>query len=104
MRTYILEGWEDPFIQSRSVEIAFILIFEDQHPDIQLPQNDLLVINVCISFESTIYLSLSLSLSHIGHHASVQQDYDWSFVYNSCQILEWFNQCSDELPQAFASR
>ena len=62
MRTYILEGWEDPFIQSRSVEIAFILIFEDQHPDIQLPQNDLLVINVCISFESTIYLSLSLTL------------------------------------------
>ena len=63
MRTYILEGWEDPFIQSRSVEIAFILIFEDQHPDIQLHQNDLLVISVCISFESTIYLSLSLSLS-----------------------------------------
>ena len=62
MRTDILEGWEDPFIQSRSVEIAFILIFEDQHPDIQLPQNDLLVINVCISFESTIYLSLSLTL------------------------------------------
>ena len=67
MRTYILEGWEDPFIQSRSVEIAFILIFEDQHPDIQLHQNDLLVINVCISFESTISLSLSLSLSLIGH-------------------------------------
>ena len=63
MRTDILEGWEDPFIQSRSVEIAFILIFEDQHPDIQLPQNDLLVINVCISFESTISLSLSLSLT-----------------------------------------
>ena len=54
------------------MEIAFILIFEDQHPDIQLNQNDLLVINVCISFESTISLSLSL----IGHHASVQHDYD----------------------------
>lgn len=55
--------------------------------------------NKCVYFLWKYHVSLSL----IGHHASVQQDYDWSFVYNSCQILEWFNQCSDELPQAFAS-
>ena len=81
MRTYILEGWEDPFIQSRSVEIAFILIFEDQHPDIQLHQNDLLVINVGISFESTIYLSLSLSLS-LSHTLSL----DIMLLFNRTMI------------------
>ena len=50
--------------------------FEDQHPDNQLHQNDLMVINVCISYEGTINLSLSL----IGLHASVLQDFDQYIV------------------------
>ena len=46
LRTHILEGWEDFPEQI----IRNNIYFEDQHPDNQLHQNDLMVINVCISY------------------------------------------------------
>ena len=42
------------------------IYFEDQHPDNQLHQNDLMVINVCIPIKIlSINLSLSLSLDYM---------------------------------------
>ena len=60
------------------------IYFEDQHADNQLHQNDLMVINVCISYEGTINLSLSHWISCFCFTGL------W-FVYSSCHILEWFH-------------
>ena len=77
--------------------ITNYIYFEDQHPDNQLHQNDLMVINMCISYESTINLSPS-------HWTTCFCFTVLWLLYNSCQILEWFNHFSGEPPQNFALR